>query len=276
MKNRRAVGTLATVALSLLSSQALGVDVTTCGQVVAARGRAALVADLVCPASGGSAVILEKGASLDLAGHRLEISHDGSDVAAVSCSAACSVTSSAAGGAIVGTGADVGDSIGILVANGGRGRVANVRIEHFSRGVICTGKSLILSGVELTDNPSSGAFVTGGSLRVADSTASGNGIAFAAFKRLTARRTQATGNRTGLYAQIAVHATETTLTGNSVVGIYSWNGARAGSVTLRDSSATANGLFDILSGRMPRLFDSTCGVSHKAGTAESWSVCTAD
>lgn len=276
MKNRLAVGTLAAVALSLLSSQALGVDVTTCGQVVAARGQAMLVADLVCPASGGPAVILEKGARLDLAGHRLEITHDGSEVAAVSCSAACSVTSSAPGGAIVGTGPEVGDSVGVLIANGGQGRVANVRIEHFSRGVICTGMSLVLSGVELVDNVSSGAFVTGGSLRVSDSTASGNGLAFAAFKRLTARRTQATGNRTGLYAQIAVHATDTTLTGNSVVGIDSWNGERAGSVTLRDSTATSNGLYDILAGRMPRLLDSTCGVSHKAGSGESWGVCTAD
>ena len=61
----------------LVASEARGVDVTTCGQVVPAGDTGVLVADLSCAGDGtylaDVGVRLEAGARLDLAGHRLEM-----------------------------------------------------------------------------------------------------------------------------------------------------------------------------------------------------------
>lgn len=279
MKIRQTIGSLAVAAVLLLASRAQGVDVTACGQVIPAHSTGVLLADLICPASDpltfDAGVILQTGATLDLAGHRLEMGDDGGNLAGVDCHGRCTVTSSVAGGAVVGNATANGTATGILV-DGGSGRVSNLRVERFTQGVVGSGRSLLLRNLELIDNSTYGAAALAGSIRVSDSVASGNQIAFAAGKQITALRSSATGNRTGLLAQVAVRATDTQLTGNSVVGIDCWNGARLGSVALRDSTVTDNGIYDILSGRLPRLFGSTCGVSHAAGTGDSWGVCTDD
>jgi hypothetical protein len=278
METRSRIGWTVVSLIVLLAGRAHAVDVASCGQVVPKGETGRLITDLSCSPDGAftfdAAVTLEAGAALDLAGHLIEMGHDGYDLAAVNCLGRCAVTSSAvAAGEIVGTGSG-GNSTGILVGGSGRGRIANVHVQGFSSGIIGTG-SLNLSNVTVADNVGFGAH-SSKTLRAIDVAATGNSIGLGATRTINAERTIANANRTGLLAHRRVRGVEIQVTGNNAAGIECWDGLSRGGVSLRDSSVTGSVIYDLLTGRLPRLINSTCGTSHKAGTGDSWGICTND
>jgi hypothetical protein len=277
MTTRSTIGWTAATFVVLLGARAYAVDVASCGQVVPKGDTGRLIADITCSPDGAftfdAAVTLEAGATLDLAGHLIQMGHDGYDLAAVNCLGRCAVTSSTvAAGEIVGIGAS-GNSAGILVGGSGRGRIANVHVQGFAGGIMGSG-SLNLTNVTVADNLGSGAYA-GKSLRATDTSATGNSIGLGAARAITARSTTLDANRTGLLASRRVRGIDLQVTGSIAAGIECWDGVSRGNVSLRDSSVTGS-LYDLLTGRLPKLLNSTCGISHKAGTGDSWGVCTND
>jgi hypothetical protein len=258
--------------------------VTTCGTVVPAGVPAVLNADLDCSAAfeDEAAIVLSNGGKLDLRGHTLTAAEgvNGVNCCALPGACRCSVTSSAAGGRIVGGDSGVFGIGNVTVSNiervgGVRGfssneriAVSDVVIRDVTRSCV-RGDRVKAKRVQCYDCGRDG--ITGYSIRAEDVTVSGcAGAGVDAFLgRVTLKRATITGNG---------HAPS--------------DGSGSGGVTgtklvLADVVATGNQAgpllapagtpMDIFSAKKPRLRNTTCEHSGTMGNYDTaWGVCSAD
>jgi hypothetical protein len=258
--------------------------VTDCGTVVPAGIPAVLNADLDCSeAFEDEAVItLSNGGKLDLQGHTLTAAEgvNGVNCCALAGACRCSVTSSVAGGRIVGGGSGVFGNGNVTVSNiervgGVRGFTSNERISvadviiRDTTGTCVRGDRVKAKRVQCHDCGRDG--ITGYSIRAEDVAVTGcAGAGVDAFLgRVTLKRATITGN-----------------------GHTPSNGSGSGGVTgsklvLVDVVATGNQAgpllapagtpMDVFAGRKPRLRNSTCEHSGITGNYDTpWGVCTND
>ena len=261
-------------AVSLVSTPAHAVDVTSCGASVPDGETGTLQVDLDCSADPtGSAVRLGNHSRLELNGHSIVAGFIG-----VNCSddprvKACSIngpgdvsggTHGIAGGARVTTvsGVTVHDTAAF-------GIYAPRDLEATDVTVVRAGNSGFhvigrLSGANLTANDNHSDGIAAGRRLVATGvTANNNGFSGIVSSRFVVRQLTATGN------------------GQSAIEVGGGAGVQGGGGTLSDAVLTGNDVdgtpIDVLTLRRPRLVSTTCDHSQKLGApGVSWGVCAAD
>ncbi len=161
------------------------VEVTACGQIVPAKTRGILTADLDCTGSASAAVTLMKKATLDLQGFTLT---GGS--ANVACYKRCD------GGGCVNQGSQcaiVNGTITGATSNGilgDRVTITNLTITNTGRGVD-TARKIVATNVTVTQNRIDG--LNGDLIKISNSTVTGNGI-FGLSGSVNATDSNITGN----------------------------------------------------------------------------------
>jgi hypothetical protein len=265
------------VALVLLAAPALAIDVTAPGQTVP-KGQVGVVqSDLACSSAGG--VFLESGATLEMNGHVL----DGCFVVGAGLSPV----------RIVVRGPGTIRNAGMVIREGSL-RADDVVIEDSpSWGIIGSGDSqdgpstLRLRNVTVTGSGFDGIRATKVVARVV--TSSGNGVApgfpgvggwgIIGWGGVTGRNLVVRDNQgEGVFSTGKVKLQDSQVTGNlwgGVVGV----GISSRALTLVRSTVTGNGALgeaDLVSQRLPRLRDSTCGTSLDAQAQVPWGVCAND
>jgi hypothetical protein len=305
---------VSTAAITLLVARTcVAVDVTQCGQVVAARDTGVLVANLTCnrtiPGSCAScpspschvdlgqpcdvgaacasgrcvhaALRLENRASLDLAGFALRGTVGDEPEVGVLCESRCTVIGPGEVAQLVDFGIWAGGGLDVL---GGVARISDVDVHDVFAGVGISALRLRLDTVTATSNALG---IVASSIRADTVTASGNDP-YSGINVATLRATNLTTNDNaydGLFfarARSRFRLTNFTATGNAGYGI------RGGNVILVDSTLTGNAGHgsgvDLATVARPRVAGTTCGKSGQlpADNAYSnmlsgtWGVCAGD
>jgi hypothetical protein len=270
---------LAVALLPLAGGAHAALTLTTCGTVVPPGETAALVSDLSCNMTGPS-VTLQKSATLDLAGFTLTLS--GTDAGIVCADGKCTVRSTVAGGRIVAGGPEP-TGFGAVIAHitSGRGKivVSDLDIEvsppgSAESGVYAIGNVSIKAANVNVSNALVAAF-SAPRIDVNDALLTDNWVGLYGF-RLSGERVTTTG---GGYGAAGVRARLSEFTAHGA----QHNGVQVDrTVVLRSSDVTGNNVgglgADIVSGRRPRLVDTTCGTSQVFGEppGTSWVVCQGD
>jgi len=262
------------VALLLLATTALAIDITTPGQTVPRGQVGVLQADLSCTPSA-IGVFLDNGATLAMNGHVLD-----------GCGVAPAVLS----------------RVRIRVLGPGL-------ITH--AGIVIRSGTLVVRDVDVQDangvgiNGTPDALDGPSTLRLRDVTVTGSSQAGIWGTKVIARNVVSSGNGVdapgdGIVGGAGVKGHNLVVSGNSAEGISAW----AGNVVLRDSQVTGNALggvygfgisrgaltlvrstvtgndaqggVDLASQRPPRLRDSTCGSSLDSQQMVPWGVCAND
>jgi hypothetical protein len=244
---------------------AVEVDVTACDQEVPRGAVGTLQADLVCPTQDHCegnpldlcttnadcpgmapcekpyAVELGTGATLRLNGHSITGGAYG-----VLCETRCSVE---------GPGDISGASFSAVITYLGQYR-------------------LTLSNLSIHDNSS--GIVQAGTVKLTDVDISNNQLRAIGRARVV-KGTNVTANGNGLQAILAdrVRLQSLTATGNGDVGVIGSTGVALENSTVTGNQAGGDGV-DILSGRRPRLVNTTCGRSGNMDDGAPWGVCTLD
>ena len=270
---------------TLTAAHAADLLVTTCGTVVPSGAKGILQADLDCAAAPANqaAVVLQQKASLSLGGFTLTGAPDG---IAIRCSRNCTVegpgtiTSAAPGGPGILRAA----CIRALLDAGDRPRSQRLTIQNLTLGgcgsgvVGDTGKlgaKLTVTDVVATGNDAS--FI-GSSIRARNVTASnGTGAGFLApTGKMTGVDVHADNNDPDGIDVARVILTDSTAIGNTAFGVR----ALVGGAKLVRTTATGNGLRDVVSAKAPRVDALTCDTSARwippNGIGAAWGVCTAD
>ena len=308
----RIVRTLAIVASLLVpcaSRTAWATDITACGTVVAAGTRGVLQADLDCSSNQFGVIVLSHG-TLDLNGHTIA---GGDATEAVVVGAMLSDGTRKGNftiqgpGSLSGTGRNYNTPVGTwacVQANDGRVRIGSmtgvVDIHGCVYGLLGSATMdsnglahAFLDHVSLHNNVLDGAAV--GSLVASDVDASNNGgqgLGAAKIAKVTNVTTMNNVHGHGVFAGTKLKGTNVTTSGN-YSGAEAWtslemadstatgntfDGVAGVQVKLSGSAVTGNGVIDILSRTLPRLFNTTCGKSSgKNNTccdpSTSWGVC---
>ena len=220
------------------------VPITACGQTVGMDELGVLNVDLTCPTSDPFAVAVDIGGRLDLAGHTISGASYG-----IRCAKRCTISSTGPAGTVKDSLPGLGAGI-IAESDAGRLTVANVIVDNHSVGLLTNvdhGK-VIAAGLTLTNN---GLGMQGRKIRATGLTASGN-------------FTVAQSRKTILNDSTVTASGDSAFKGRTFVSI--------------DASVTGSGSgIDLLTERMPRLMNSTCGVSRKLqNPTETWGVCAND
>lgn len=267
---------LAVVAVGLLATAAGAVDVTACGQVVAAGEEGVLNADLDCSASasGSQAVVLQHRATLLLNGHSIKSPPAG---ACVACTGVrCAVTGP---GLLYSAAPNPGGGIAALknvtVSN-------DVTIDHTSVGISAGDGRLTVSDTFLSDNGDGiiAKKIKAEMLFVRDSERVGI-VAIKSIRgdHIEVRDSGWAGVQTSKFKITELIATTNGFASTDVGGgIFATRGG-----VLIDSAVSANELngapADVVTGRLPIVINTSCDTSVMLvdGTpAGSWEVCSAD
>jgi hypothetical protein len=264
---RRSIFGLPAIAVFLLGTHALAVDVTTPGQTVAPGQVGVLPADLVCAPPG--AIYLDNNARLELNGHVLD---------------GCTVTA---------TGLE-SDTRKITVRGPGEIRNAGVRINN---------GALRISDVDIVDAPGDGirggdeskvradnVSITGSrdsgiwadKVDARDVTSSDNGvggglgIGIRGHGGVSARNVVVSGNLEG----ISSSAGKTTVrysevTGNDASGVVGFKLSIVGSTVTGNNTLAYEFAADVVSTYAPKVRTTTCGTSMNA-SGQPWGVCAGD
>ena len=263
------------VALLLLATTALAIDITTTGQTVPRGQTGTLQADLSCTPSA-IGVFLDDGATLEMNGHVLD---------------GCYVSQAGLSG------------VRIRVRGSGLIRHAGIQIRS---------GTLIVRDVDIQDAPYWGILGSPdaqdgySTLRLRNVTVTGSGRDGIRGTKVMARDVTSSGNGLGalgdgIVGAAGVKGRDLVVSNNSGEGISAW----AGNVRLRDSQVTDNalggvlglgisrgalkvirstvtgndlqpGYADLVSQQPPKVRDSTCGSSLDAQEMVPWGVCAND
>lgn len=246
------------------------VVVSSCPTTVGMGDTGVLQGDLDCSVAELSGnIVLERGAKLDLGGHTLTVNANG---VIVRCKSTCEIRN----GALVGT---VNGYAAVNVATGGRITVRNVDI---------SGMNVAINALD-------------GSVKAIDSSLAGTQWGIASAKKVSLKNVSAQTSTPGGYCIGATNEEGSMVSGTTVNLISCADGVWASKsvkmkgltavglggiavysgqyVMLRDSTVTGATAFDIVSGRRPRLANSTCtrsGVDINDIPVDDWDVCTND
>jgi hypothetical protein len=274
-------------ALSLAIAAAVhaaDVAVDTCGTIVPAGARGTLQADLDCSAAspGEPAVVLANRATLTLGGFTLTGAANGT---AVHCPRHCAVRGP---GTVTSAPAGPGElraaCIRAVPEEGAASKSQKVKVENLSltgcgAGVVGgtgpLGTKLTIKSVIADGNDAS---FTAGGIRARDVRAmNGGGAGFLVpTGSMTGVNVQADGNDpTGVEAA-RLRLKDSSASGNVAFGVVALTGA----AKLLHTTATGNGIRDVVSARPPHVSDSTCETSAEwiapNGIGGPWGVCSGD
>lgn len=257
---RVSISVLASLVLAAGGADALAMELTSCGQVVPARERATLTADLVC--AGGLAVELGARSTLDLAGFAIVNTDPLGRGQGVRCPKhSCT---------IVGPGEIRGFHVR---AEARRLEVRDVALRDGRIAIDAVARA------RLVDVTVDGFDVAGvlarrldaERLRVSNVTVR-HGLAALSVRSLRGTDVEVVGNEGDGVLARRIRATNVIVTDNTGVGIVARR-LRLEGATLRDNDALGSGT-DLRSEKRPRVRDVSC--TRSDGPRGPWGVCTFD
>jgi hypothetical protein len=253
---------------ALLSAvPAYAVDVTSCGQEVAAGETAILAQDLVCDAATPAAVRLQSRSRLDLNGFSISGVPGDAPAAGIHCERSCTIDGP-------GTVSNMGSAID-AGQGGGTGRVIARNLTVSGSGSGISAVRMKLMGVVSTGN---GLGIDAYTLRADDTEVRGNtGTGVRAVRLGGVGLTTSSNGVDGVIAIAGARLRNFTALGNGRWGL--WSGARA---TLSDATLTGNTSGDVATAIRPRLLNTVCETSVVAdpqainSSLGTWGVCLND
>jgi hypothetical protein len=254
------------IAALLSVESAAAVDVSSCGQTLGRGAHGVLVADLAC---GDTALVMENGAQLDMAGRSITVSGSGPGAAIRCIHARCRVySSSVAPGTLAGPDTFAGISIeGTPIA---KLRLSNLQLAGFYHGV--QGPTARVFASDVVVNGAAQVGMLAARLYLEQVAASGNGSGLYASTSLKFTDIAANDNAGyGLASTGKIRGTGLTASGNNL-------GVAGGHIRLLGATVTGNDTDIVSTDRLPRLRASHCDTSSDTWTpgGAPWGVCALD
>jgi hypothetical protein len=254
---------LPAVAVLLLGTPALAVDVTTPGQTVPAGQVGVLPADLVC--APPSAIFLENNARLELNGHVL----DGCEVRATGLSSDTRKISVRGPGEIRNAAVNI---------NKGALRISDVVIVDAPDDAIRGGddSKIRADNVSITGSLGSGIWATKVDARDVTSVG-GLGTGIRGHGGVSARNVLVSGNSDGISSSAGKTTVRNSeVTGNEGIGVIAYKLSVIGSTVTGNNPSASPFAADIVSSVAPKVRTTTCETSLNSNGQSSWGVCSGD